>query len=109
MRLRKEKSVSHFSLLKAKGRASFSLASRSESDSLRLKVKLVVGSLWKNRNSFLSWVISESYLLMVCMYLKCVHYHLLFLCVSPFKSKLAALALYHNSKIVFDAENLFLE
>lgn len=44
---------------------------------------------------------------MVCMYLKCVHHHLLFLCVSLFKSKLAGL--YHNSKIVFDAENLFLE
>lgn len=35
----------HFSLLKTKGSASFSLALRSVSESRRLKVKLAVGSI----------------------------------------------------------------
>lgn len=41
----KHMECNHFSLLKTKGSASFSLASRSVSESRRLKVKLAVGSI----------------------------------------------------------------
>lgn len=46
--------ISYFSLLKTKGSASFSLASRSVSDSRRLKVKLAVGSVYRNTKMTLS-------------------------------------------------------
>lgn len=44
---------SDFSLLKTKGRASFSLASRSVSDRRMLKVKLAVGSIYKTQKGHL--------------------------------------------------------
>lgn len=47
MRKEKFKRVSYFSLLKTKGSASFSLASRWLSDKRRLKVKFAVGSACK--------------------------------------------------------------
>lgn len=64
--------VSHFALLKTKGSASFSLASRSVSDSRRLKVKLAVGSVYtyiyiymfKKKDTF-SPAVSEPYLYVV--------------------------------------------
>lgn len=101
--------VSYFSLLKTKGSASFSFASRSASDSRRLKVKLAVGSVysetkkmtpsaWPYQRLAFKWHKSIPHVVL----------HLLFLSIGWFGAELARPALYCDHKIPSDAENLFL-
>lgn len=100
--------VSHFSLLKTKGSASFSLALRSVSDSRRLKVKFAVGSIYGKKAKHFQSSHIWTLILTFCEYIKCVILHLLLIKVCLLGSKLGSPALYHDCKILFDTENLFL-